>query len=414
MDLVGRSLGRYEVLERLGEGAMGAVYKARDRDLDRLVALKILPPLQDEDRIARFEREARAVSALNHPHISTIYALEKIDGVRFLALEYVAGGSLGDRLAQLRARHELLSVEIVVEWSLAIAEGLAHAHRKGVIHRDVKSDNVLIAEDGSLKVADFGVAKLELDASLTEEGSVLGTMAYMAPEQILGAPVDHRADILSFGVLAYEIACGERPFQSLHQAALQYEILNSEPPPIREYRLDLPQRFEELVLRALAKRPADRPASMDEVCTALAELRRELVSASGSGSAALRDLKRARRLEIGDSLGRYKLLSKIGEGGMGSVYRAMDLSLDRQVAIKTLKAEAVSRPERRQRFIQEAKAASALNHPNIVQVYEIDERDGVHDIATERVAGETLDRPIPPGRRRCARPWSWPSRWPTR
>jgi|GEM_PF-366247 len=399
MNLTGRTLGRYQVLERLGEGAMGAVYKARDRDLDRLVALKILPSFHSEDSAARFEREARAISALNHPHIATIYALGQADGLRFLALEYVSGGTLTQKLDRARAAHELLSPTEVVESCLQIAEGLAHAHRKNVIHRDIKSDNILVAEDGSLKVADFGVAKLELEASLTEEGSVLGTMAYMAPEQILGEPSDQRADIFSFGVLAYEIACGERPFQSPHAAALQYEILNSEPPPLAEARRDLPPRFEELVLRMLEKSPADRPQSMAEVSEILAEIRRELFASSSSSESTGRaeSGSGSRTPEVGETIGRYRLLSKIGEGGMGGVFRALDLNLDRQVALKTLKAEAVSKPERRRRFVQEAQAASALHHPNIVAVHEIDERDGVHYIVMEYVAGETVEQRLRQG-----------------
>lgn len=397
MNLTGRTLGRYQVLERLGEGAMGAVYKARDRDLDRLVALKILPSFHSEDSAARFEREARAISALNHPHIATIYALDKADGLRFLALEYVSGGNLTEKLNLARGSNELLTAADVVDYALQIAEGLAHAHRKNVIHRDIKSDNILIAEDGSLKVADFGVAKLELEASLTEEGSVLGTMAYMAPEQILGEPADQRADIFSFGVLAYEIACCERPFQSPHSAALQYEILNSEPPAITEVRRDLPARFESLVLRMLEKSPADRPQSMAEVCETLAEIRRELIESSSSSNSGAEAGAAVRTPQVGETIGRYRLLSKIGEGGMGSVYRALDLQLDRQVALKTLKAEAVSRPERRRRFIQEAQAASALHHPNIVAVHEIDERDGVHYIVMEYVAGETLEQRVSGG-----------------
>lgn len=391
MNLIGRTLGRYQVLDRLGEGAMGAVYKARDRDLGRLVALKILPSFHSEDAAARFEREARAISALNHPHIATIYALDQADGLRFLALEYVPGGTLTDKLEQTRAEGRLLSPKEALEATLEIAEGLAHAHRKNVVHRDIKSDNILVAEDGSLKVADFGVAKFELESSFTEEGSVLGTMAYMAPEQILGEPTDYRADLFSFGVLAYEIACGERPFQSPHPSALQYDILNGDPAPFAETRQDLPERFEELVLRCLEKRPEDRPASMEAVCETCAELHRELTASSNSGASGDLDRPlRTRPLEIGETVGRYKLLSKIGEGGMGSVYRALDLNLDRQVALKTLKAEAVSKPERRLRFIQEARAASALHHPHIVTVHEIDERDGVHFIAMEYVAGATL------------------------
>ncbi|MEZ5360952.1 MAG: serine/threonine-protein kinase [Bryobacterales bacterium] len=395
MDLTGRSLGNYESLEPLGSGAMGAVYKARDRRLDRAVALKILPPTLSRENLTRFEREARAISALNHPNIATIYSFEEADGMHFLVLEYVGGGTLGERIEHIKETNEPLAPRALVEDGLQIARGLAHAHRRGVIHRDIKADNVLVTEDGLLKVSDFGLARLEAEAGLTEEGSMVGSMAYMAPEQILGHQADARSDIFSFGVLCYALSVAELPFQSVHAAALQYEILNSEPAPLSQYRADLPDAWTTLVMRCLAKRPEDRPQSMEEVVTALETLRDELVS--GSPDRSVTGPTPSRRLEIGQTLGRYRLLSKIGEGGMGSVYRARDTSLDRQVALKTLKAEAVEDSDRRRRFVQEAKAASALNHPNIVTIYEIDEREGVSYIAMELIQGETLDHRLAAG-----------------
>ena len=395
MDLTGRSLGNYEALERLGSGAMGAVYKARDRRLKRLVALKVLPPTLSEEKLARFEREARAISALNHPNIATIYSFEQADGIHFLTLEYVGGGTLRQRIDRIKATAEPLPPRTLVEDALQIARGLAHAHRRGVIHRDIKSENVLITEDGVLKVSDFGLAKLEVESALTEEGSMLGTMAYMAPEQILGEPTDARSDIFSFGVLCHELAVAELPFQSVHAAALQYEILNSQPAPLGRFRRDLPEAWTKLVAKCLEKRPEDRPQSMETVAAALEALRDDLVSGSSARSAT--GPAPLRKLEIGQTIGRYRLLSKIGEGGMGSVYRARDLSLDRQVALKTLKAEAMGDADRRRRFVQEAKAASALNHPNIVTIHEIDERDGVNFIAMELIQGETLDRRLAAG-----------------
>ncbi len=395
MDLTGRSLGNYDELERLGEGAMGAVYKARDRKLGREVALKILPPTLSEDKIARFEREARAVSALNHPNIATIYSFEQADGLRFLVLEYVAGGALRGRIERLHGGAEPPPARQLVEDALQIARGLAHAHRRGVIHRDIKSENVLVTEDGVLKVSDFGLAKLELESALTEEGSLLGTMAYMAPEQILGEKVDARADIFSFGVLCHELTAGELPFQAMHMAALQYEILNTEPPALDQTQQRLPEAWTKLVARCMAKAPEQRPQTMDEVVAALESLRDQIVS--GPADRSVTGPVRASKLEIGQTIGRYRLLSKIGEGGMGAVYRARDLTLDRQVAIKALKAEAVEDADRKRRFVQEAKAASALNHPNIVTIHEIDEVDGVSYIAMELVEGETLDRKLGAG-----------------
>jgi serine/threonine protein kinase/Tol biopolymer transport system component len=357
--------------------------------------LKILPPTLSDEKLARFEREAKAVSSLSHPNVATIYAFEQADGIRFLALEYVGGGTLRDRIERIRTTAEPLPPRALVEDALQIARGLAHAHRRGVVHRDVKSENVLVTEDGVLKVSDFGLAKLEVDAGLTEEGSTLGTMAYMAPEQVLGERVDARADTFSFGVLCYELSVAELPFQSTHLAALHYEILNADPPPLTQFRKDLPEAWISLVSRCMAKRPEDRPPSMDAVVSVLEGLRDELVS--GSADRSVTGPLRARRVEVGQTIGRYRLLSKIGEGGMGSVYRARDLTLDRQVALKTLKAEAVEDSDRRRRFVQEAKAASALNHPNIVTIHEIDERDGVSYIAMELIKGETLDQRLTAG-----------------
>ncbi len=393
MDLTGRTLAHFEVLEHLGEGGMGTVYKARDVKLGRLVALKVMPAAGTPEAAERFEREARAISALGHPNIAVIYSFEVVEGLRLIALEYVAGGSLGDRIRG----GGRIAPEEALTYCLQIARGLAHAHRKGVIHRDIKADNILLTEDGVCKVTDFGVAKIQSEAGLTEDGSVLGTMAYMAPEQIMGETVDRRADIFSYGVLCYEIAAGERPFQAFHEAALHYEIVNADPAPLASLRDDLPEEFVELVAKAMVKNRAERLQSLDEAVETLTPLRDALRSSGYSSGQERPDhttimpAARTPRLDVGETLGHYRLLSKIGEGGMGAVYRALDLSLDRQVALKTLKAEAVQRADRKRRFIQEARAASALDHPNIVTIHEIGETRGVSFIAMEYVAGETLE-----------------------
>jgi len=398
VDLTGRRLAHYQVLERLGAGAMSTVYKARDEKLERMVALKILPPARTPDSAKRFEREARAISALNHPNIAVIYAFEQDDEMRFLALEYVSGGTMADRITRCKKDHQAPTPREVVDACLQIAAGLAHAHRRGVVHRDVKAENVLVSEDGMLKVTDFGVAKVGGDSQLTEEGSLVGTMAYMAPEQILGETVDRRADIFSFGVLAFQIATGELPFDPIHTAQLNYEIVNAPTPKLDEYRGDLPEAFCELIYKTLEKRPGDRLQDLDEAVETLEEIRANLRTGSANATGPMPTYERPRReIEIGETLGRYRVLSKIGEGGMGTVYRAQDITLDRPVALKTLKALTFVDPERKKRFLQEAKAASALNHPNIVTIHEADEQSGVSFIAMEFVEGETLDRRIARG-----------------
>lgn len=375
---------------------MGEVYRARDLKLDRPAALKILPAARSEEDAARFEREARAISALNHPNIATIYGLEQAEGIRFLALEFVPGGTLRAELARRKQRGELVQPLEAVRWCLQIARALAHAHRRGVIHRDVKTENVLISEDGSLKVSDFGLARIGVDSALTEEGAALGTPAYTAPEQLLGQKADKRADIFSFGAVAFEIATGELPFGALVEAALTYEILNAPTPLIATYRTDLPERFAVLIYECLEKKPEDRPQSLEESVELLEDLEAELRS-GGSDGQETGPVRLRPQIDVGSTLGRYRVLSKIGEGGMGAVYRAQDLMLDRPVALKTLKRFSFIDPERAKRFLQEARAASALNHPNIVTIHEAGEADGVHFIAMEYVDGETLDERIGKG-----------------
>jgi serine/threonine protein kinase/Tol biopolymer transport system component len=394
--MIGRTLGHYQIVEQLGEGNMGVVYKARDRELDRYVALKVLHRrlASSPEFIARFEREAKVISALNHPNIATIYGVSQADGLRFLILEYLPGGTLRLKLQKL-AEGERFPILDVVQFALQVAEGLAHAHRRGVVHRDVKTDNVMLTEEGVLKVTDFGVAKIEMDLGLTEEGSVVGTMAYMSPEQVQGVGVDFRSDIYSFGVVVYELATGQLPFPSYHSAALIYDVVNSAPPAIAQFRDDVPPALERVVGECLRKQPEQRPASMGDIAVILESLRGELRSGS---TASRHDRPRVAEepagLAAGRLLGHYRLEARIGEGGMGVVYRARDTRLDRPVALKVLSAQAVANTQRKKRFVQEAKAASALNHPNIVTIHDISESDGYSYIAMEYIAGKTLDRLI--------------------
>ena len=248
----GQTLSHYRIVSKLGAGGMGEVYLAEDLTLDRRVALKVLSPAlaQDPARLERFQREAKAVAALNHPHIVTIYSVQEADGIRFIAMELVEGDSLS-----LWVRPGGLPVAKVCEIGIALADALAAAHEKGIVHRDLKPANVMITPEGRVKVLDFGLAKLATGGlfgtdsetnvgtrafTLTTEGAVVGTVPYMSPEQLQGAPVDHRTDLFSLGVLLYELATGERPFIGGNAAALTSSILRDTPPPLVEVREDVP------------------------------------------------------------------------------------------------------------------------------------------------------------------------------
>jgi len=265
----------YEVRGKLGEGGMGVVYKAVDRKLNRLVALKFLPPHMDRSDVdlERFLQEASALSALNHPHIATIYTLEADGERQFLVLEYLPGGTLKAKLQQARNSGSSLSTEDILKYAQQTAEGLAHAHARGIIHRDVKTSNLMLTEEGDVKVTDFGVAKLTGSSLRTLPGSLMGTIAYMSPEQVLGMEVDARSDAFSFGVALFELISGRLPFEAPNDAALLTKIANARVPQLREFRPDVPPELERIVGRTLKKRREERYAAMGEVLADIRALR---------------------------------------------------------------------------------------------------------------------------------------------
>jgi serine/threonine protein kinase/tetratricopeptide (TPR) repeat protein len=273
----GERLGHYTIVSHLGTGGMGAVYRATDTALGRDVALKILPRdvAADAERLDRFRREARAVAALNHPGIITIYSVEHADGVHFFTMELVTGQAL-DRLIG-EGPVPIAQVESI---SREIAEALAAAHDKGIVHRDLKPGNVMLSETGRVKVLDFGLAKVRDRSSLsssgesatnlaTEIGAVLGTPAYMSPEQVSGLNVDHRTDVFSFGILLYELATGTRPFRGRTAADVGSSILRDAPRAAVEARSAVPATMSRVIARCLEKDVAARFASMAEVSRAL-------------------------------------------------------------------------------------------------------------------------------------------------
>ncbi|NNF57978.1 MAG: protein kinase [Rhodothermaceae bacterium] len=270
----GRVAGHYEILERLGDGGMGVVYKARDLALDRLVALKFLPPYLTADPAARarLQREAQAASALDHPHIGTIYEIgEAADGRLFIAMAFYEGETLQNRIER-----GPLPVAEAVDLAGQIADGLAAAYRRGVVHRDVKPANVIVTPEGVAKVVDFGVAKVA-GADLTREGVLLGTVAYMSPEQTRGETVDHRTDLWSLGVVLYEMLTGVRPFRGEAEEAVVASIRHDEPLPLEQLRPEIPTTLTRVVDRCLAKDLATRYPNAEHL---LPELRSATVTES--------------------------------------------------------------------------------------------------------------------------------------
>jgi hypothetical protein len=267
------AIGPYAVVREIGRGGMGRVYLAIDGRLGRRVALKALSPelTADPSHRDRLRREARAAAALCHPGICTIYALEEFDGHLFIAAEFVEGRTLRDEIDAGEDR----SASGLLATARELAGALASAHRKGIVHRDLKPENVMRAADGRLKILDFGLARFDRPAAdvslgpVTRPGTILGTPAYMAPEQLNGLPADARADVFAFGVLMYELACGSHPFAASTPLAVVARILESEPDPIAGRGGEIPRPLGAVVDRCLRKAPADRFETAAEILTAL-------------------------------------------------------------------------------------------------------------------------------------------------
>jgi eukaryotic-like serine/threonine-protein kinase len=260
--------GRYEVEELLGTGGMSSVYLARDNELERRVTVKVLHEQHARDRqfVERFRREARAMARLAHPNVVTVIDRGDHEGRDFIVFEHVAGESLKDLLE----RQGPLTVADAVRVAQEAARGLAFAHQHGIVHRDVKPHNVLVAYDGAVKVTDFGIARsLDPEEALTETGTVLGTSDYISPEQAFGKPIDHRSDQYSLGILLYELLTGEVPYPGRNLGEIALRHLRDPVPSLRERRPDVPAELDAIVQRALAKRPEDRFPSTEEFISAL-------------------------------------------------------------------------------------------------------------------------------------------------
>ena len=293
----GTHLGSYEILSILGKGGMGEVYRARDKKLAREVALKVLPDelSSDPDRLSRFEREARLLASLNHPHIVTIFSVEEAGGTRFFTMELVDGETLESHLDS-----GPLSLEDFFACALPIAEAVSAAHRQGVIHRDLKPANVMLHRGGWVKVLDFGLAKGDYSAdaspssqdpteALTAAGAVVGTVPYMSPEQLRGQQLKKTTDVFSLGTVLYEMVAGTRPFEAASQADLVSRILRDDPMPASSVRGDLSPGFDKILERCLEKEPEGRYNSGEELLEALKELARGATGATAGASGPLLD-----------------------------------------------------------------------------------------------------------------------------
>lgn len=269
--MIGQTVSHYRILEKLGGGGMGVVYKAEDTKLERSVALKFLPPdlTRDENAKKRFVREAKAASALQHNNICTIHEIDETnDGQLFLCMDYYDGETLRDKIAE-----GSVAVDEALDIAIQVAEGLSKAHERGIVHRDIKPANIMVTADGVVKILDFGLAKLAGQTKVTKTGITVGTISYMSPEQARGDDLDARSDVFSLGSVLYELLGGTPPFKGDHVAAVLYGIMNNHPEPLTKYRSDIPGDAERIVEGALQKEVCNRYRNAAEMATDLRRLR---------------------------------------------------------------------------------------------------------------------------------------------
>lgn len=271
--MIGKTISHYKILEKIGEGGMGVVYKTEDTKLKRTVALKFLPKelIRDLEAKERFIQEAQAAAALDHPNICTVHEINEVEGQTFISMAYIDGRSLKEKISS-----GPLEVGEALDIAVQVAEGLQEAHEKGIIHRDIKPGNIMLTEKGQSKIMDFGLAKLEWGVDLTKTATIMGTVAYMSPEQAKGDEVNHRTDIWSLGAVLYEMLAGKHPFKGTHDQALMYSVVNEEPEPLSNLRSGMPIDLEKILAKALKKNKEDRYQHVNEMLTDLRDVQRVL------------------------------------------------------------------------------------------------------------------------------------------
>ncbi|MDA1315979.1 MAG: serine/threonine-protein kinase, partial [Acidobacteria bacterium] len=290
--LIGTTISHYRITEKLGEGGMGVVYRAEDTNLKRPVALKFLAAhlLNDNEIKARFRREAEAAAALSHPNIAVIHEINESDGHSFIAMEFVEGPTVADKITD-----RPLKLEEALDITTQAAQGLQAAHESGIVHRDIKSTNLMVTSKGQVKILDFGLAQLAERSKLTDTTTILGTPSYMSPEQAMGEKTDRRTDLWSLGVVLYEMVAGKPPFGGERQEAVLYGIINEEPEPVTSLRAGLPMELEWIIGKLLAKDRNERYQHAEDL---LVDLRSLLKDTELRRSVAIRVLPQSSEKQI--------------------------------------------------------------------------------------------------------------------
>lgn len=396
----GVRLGQYRLIRRVGRGAKGIVYEARDELLGRTVAVKVLDPqlmAAESSGVKRFLLEARAASRLDHPNCVGVHNVGKDAGTVYYAMPLVVGRSAQERLDADGA----FSVDEATRICELAARGLDAAHSAGIVHRDVKPGNILLGNDGQVRISDFGMAQAadQFLSGMTEPGRWMGTPHFMSPEQCRGERVDARADIYSLGATYWCLLTGRPPFGGMNPAAVLYKQITDPHPDPRDFVPGIPAACVSVIDRAMAKDPSERFATARDLADALARVRqtdRSMPERDGSQTGPTRGGPSSvpgRRLQppgVGDRLGKCLLTREIGRGGSGLVFEALHRSLNVQVAVKVLSGAESAREGLRSQLISEARMLARLSHPNIVRVLDVEEEGDFPHIILEYVDGLTL------------------------
>ena len=365
--MIGQTISHYHIVEKLGEGGMGVVYKAEDTKLKRPVALKFLAAhlLNDAEVKARFTREAEAAAALNHPNICTVHEIDEVEGRTFIAMAFLEGEGLDKKIET-----GPLKLKEALDVTIQTAKGLQAAHGKGIVHRDIKPANLMVGPDGHVTIMDFGLAQLADRSKLTRMDETMGTVTYMSPEQTYGADIDHRSDVWSLGVVIYEMVTGQQPFKGHYDKAVMYSITNEEPEPMTALRTGVPMELEWLVNKCLAKDIDSRYQHASELVVDLRNLQDKLKSGKSTimpavsaasvvtgapvATGAHAGLKQgqAESPSLLGPLTRYRVIENLEEQDDLITYRAEDSQLHRSVAIRVVPESASQKLEQRQRLLR--------------------------------------------------------------
>jgi serine/threonine protein kinase len=400
-DLIGQSIGNYRIEALLGTGGMGQVFRGQHRHLERRAAIKVMHAhlAVDAGFQERFLREARAAAALNHRNVVQIYDFGEQDGRFFLVMELMEDGSLATLLEAAKQGAAHVDLRLALNTARQAAEGLAYAHANGMVHRDIKPDNLLIERDATpggthviTKVCDFGLARLTESTMLTGTGMLMGTPAYMSPEQAQGLPLDGRSDQYALGVVLYELVTGQRLFETRTATDALFKHVYTQPTPPRLSRPELPEAVDAIILRCLAKKPEQRFARTDDLAKALHDALTALDrQPTRSEPVHVRESADPARLQlVGMQLSRFVVETSLGVGSIAWVYRGSHVRLGQPVILKVLRPEFARDQPFVRRLIQETKLAARLRHPNIAEILDAGTAAGHLFIATEYVEGRPL------------------------